>query len=269
MSAEMQFFRHQRLRFWPNCCSILFHIGATLDIPIRQRDRSVPWGFGQRCSPPAAGAEALCTFPFIRPFQRTLSQLPSSSLPLNGGKGYKVSPQRAIQASVYSGNLTPAGVSASTSDCYRAVGEKESGRLEVRGKRMDPWFSERIQRAPPGPRREVCRDATWSSILIYLPVPKVTSPLSFISPCSPNQTINHQQKLKASRKESYQRGLCMCLAGRSQLLPIMDIISPFLLNRRPRVSTRGHFFASTHPSFGGAGDPSQLPLHGSGVQQRD
>lgn len=147
----MYFFRHKRLRFWPNCCSILFHIRATLDIPIRQRDRSIPWSFGERSSPPAAGAEALCTFPFIRPFQRTLSQLPSSSLPLNGGKGYKVSPQRPIQATVYSGNLTPAGVSASASDYYRAVREKQSERLEVRGKRIDLWFSERIQRTPSGP----------------------------------------------------------------------------------------------------------------------
>lgn len=30
------------------------------------------------------------------------------SPPLNGGKGYKVSPQRPIQSTVYSGNLTPA-----------------------------------------------------------------------------------------------------------------------------------------------------------------
>lgn len=89
--------------------------------------------------------------PFIRPFQRTLARLPSSSPPLNGGKGYKVSPQRPIQSTVYSGNLTPAGVSASASDCYSAVGEKESERLEVRGKPIGPGFSERTPRTPWGP----------------------------------------------------------------------------------------------------------------------
>lgn len=158
MSAEMDFYRHQRLRFWPNCCSILLHIRTTLDIPIRQGDRAIPRSFGERSCPPAAGAEALCTFPFIHPFQRTLSQLPSSSLPLNGGKGYKVSPQRPIQATVYSGNLTPTGVSASASDYYRVVREKQSERLEVRGEADRPGVLRADSENPVGPRREVWRD---------------------------------------------------------------------------------------------------------------
>lgn len=129
--------------------ALLFHIRATLDIPIRWRIAPFP-GALERDPVLLRRAEALCTFPFIRPLQRTLTQLPSSSLPLNGGKGYKVSPQRPIQSTVYSGNLTPAGVSASASDCYRAVRE-ESERLEVRGKPIGPWFSEWIRRTPWGP----------------------------------------------------------------------------------------------------------------------
>lgn len=90
----------------------------------------VPCCFIVRSSRPAARAEPHCTFPLIHPFQRTLSQLPSSSLSpslrLNGGKGYKVSPQRPIQSTVYSGNLTPAAVSAPASDHYRVVREKGS-----------------------------------------------------------------------------------------------------------------------------------------------
>lgn len=120
--------------------ALFFPVSEPLQIPIRGRDRSIPWSFGEGASPPL--------FPL---YQRTLSQLPSSSLPLNGGKGYKVSPQRPIQATVYSGNLTPAGVSASASDHYRVVREKGSERLEVRGKRTEPWFSEPIQRTPSSP----------------------------------------------------------------------------------------------------------------------
>lgn len=112
-------------------------ISLSVDILIRPRDRA--WGrcytlllyslIQSSCGkgwtplhfPPYSSIpeEPLSAAKFL-----SLSLFPSPSLQLNGGKGYKVSPQRPIQSTVYSGNLTPAAVSAPGSDHYRVVREK-------------------------------------------------------------------------------------------------------------------------------------------------
>lgn len=74
-------------------------------------------------------------------------------------------------------------------------------------------------------------------------------------------TINQQQRYsheELTRTGSYQRRLCIYFGPSTpELLPIMDIISPFLLNGRPCVLTRGHFIAVlTPPSVGLATHPS-------------
>lgn len=127
----------------PTAAPIPCLIPVTVDIPIRPKDHAFGWPYSTlfiaRSSHPAARAEPHCTFPLIHPFQRTLSQLPSPSPSpsprLNGGKGYKVSPQRPIQSAIYSGNLTPAAVSAPASDHYRVVREKGSEEKAEQGLR--------------------------------------------------------------------------------------------------------------------------------------
>lgn len=112
----------------------LYMISATIYIPIRPRDHAFS---------PITFPIALWPNPIIPRGLKPAALSLHSSIPegpfcaakflsprLNGGKGYKVSPQRPIQSAVYSGNPTPATVSDSNLT-ITASREREGGRGPV------------------------------------------------------------------------------------------------------------------------------------------
>lgn len=139
---------------WPLWAPILPLIRATVKTPIRLRDHAFgrPYSLSLYSWTSCGKSWTPLHFPplFIHSRGPSLScQVPplsfSLSLRLNGGKGYKVSPQRPIQSTVYSGNLTPAAVSAPASDHYRVVREKVGVRRKrSMGLRGSWWASYRL-----------------------------------------------------------------------------------------------------------------------------
>lgn len=150
----------------------------------------------------------------------------SLSLRLNGGKGYKVSPQRPIQSTVYSGNPTPAGVSVPASDHYRVVGEEGSrtergtGLVRLLGCLHTPWFSKQLPEPDVGlevgyrwPLYKIKNEFIHFFVKWSNPEPRCTQTHTHTNTHAIQQQRYSHKML--SRTESYQRGLCIYLADHS------------------------------------------------------